>query len=110
MAVNLDRKVQFQRQTFVDDGFSQVEVWADHGPRISAGRQDVSDGEKAVSGWIEAALVTRFTVRFSSFSRDLTPKDRLKSEGRTYDIQGIKEQAKTRRAFLEITAIARTDV
>lgn len=110
MAVNLDRKAQFQRFTLIDDGYQTIEVWADHGSPVSAARHDVNDSEKAAAGWIEATMVSRFLVRSSTFTRDISPLDRLRHGGRIWDIQGIKEAPKGRHAFLEITARARTDV
>lgn len=106
-AGTLDRRLQFQRFTAVDDGLQMVEAWADHGSPIWAARKDVSDGERAAAGWIEATSVARFTVRSSSFTRGLSPKDRLITDGREYHIQGIKELG--RKDWLEITAIARVD-
>lgn len=106
----LDRRVQFQRATYVDDGFGKVPVWSDHGGRIFAARQDVSDGERAAAGQIEATIVARFVVRSSPFTRALNPGDRLSHECKEWDIQGIKEARMGRRAFLEITARARADV
>ena len=106
-AGQLDRRIQFRRSQASDDGFSTVEAWADHGKAVWASRRDVSDRERQLSGQIGAVLMTRFVVRWSSFSSDITPKDRLICEGREFDILGIKEQG--RRTFLEITAQARAD-
>ena len=108
MGVKLDRIVQFQRATLEDDGFGTVEVWAEHGGRQYAARRDVSDSEKAAQGTVMATLQTRFVVRFSVFTRDLTPIDRLTHEGRTFSIAGIKELP-GRRRFLEITCSTRSD-
>ncbi|MCL4065339.1 phage head closure protein [Pseudomonas sp. GX19020] len=107
-AGKLDRRVQFQRATNVDDGLQQKEVFTNHGGRVWAGRRDVSDAERAVAGWIEATVACRFTIRSSSFSRGLTAKDRLICEGLSFDIQGIKQL--DRRDYLEITATARADL
>ena len=103
----LDRSVQFQRAAKIDDGLQVVDVWASHGLPEPAARKDVSDGERAAAGWVEATQVSRFTVRSSDFTRALTPKDRLTCDGLTFDIQGIKEIG---RRDLEITAIARADL
>lgn len=105
-AGKLDRSAQFQRATLVDDGLQSVETWANHGYPEPVARGDVSDAERAAAGWIEATVVSRFTVRSSDFTRDLTPKDRLICDGLSFDIQGIKEVS---RAELEITATARAD-
>lgn len=106
---NLDRLVQFQRFTLSDDGFSQVEVWADHGSPIWTQKKDVSDGERWRSSEVQAHIASRFVVRWSSFTTDLTPADRIIFEGSTYDISGIKEIG-PRRRWLEITAAARSDI
>ena len=105
--MNLNRRVQFRRASLSDDGFQQAETWADHGERIPADKTDVSDGERWRAGEGGASITTRFVVRSSTFTRDLTPKDRLICEGREYDISGIKEIG--RRDRLEITASARVD-
>ena len=107
-AGKLDRRVQFQRFDVTDDGFGQVETWADHGGPIWASKTDISDGEKWRASEVAASITTRFVVRYSTFTRDLTPKDRLTFEGRVFDIAGIKEIG-DRRRWLEITAAARVD-
>lgn len=110
MGVILNRQVQFQRSTREDNGFGTAKVWAALGGVIRAARQDVSDEERSASGWVEALLVARFTIRSSAFARALTPADRLTHDGRTWEILGIKEAQPGRYRFLEITARARTDV
>jgi len=107
-AGSLDRLVQFQRATITDDGFSQVETFTAHGVPVWARKTDISDGERFRAGEVAANITTRFVVRWSDFTRDLSPKDRLTCEGRVYDISGIKEP-EGRRQWLEITAAARAD-
>ena len=107
-AGQLDRRVQFFRATVTDDGFSSVETFTAHGQSVPAHRADVSDGEKARAGAVEAILMTRFRVRWSAFTAGITPKDRLTSEGTTFEIVGIKE-AGGRKRFLEITCAARAE-
>ena len=106
-AGTLDRRLQFSRATFSDDGLSSVETWADWGQPVWASKVDVSDGERWRAGSVAAQITTRFRVRYSAFTADLSPKDRLTCEGTTYDITGIKEFG--RRDMLEITAAARAD-
>lgn len=109
--MRLDRKVQFMRRDGgTDSGYGVQYKHIKHGGLVSANRQDVSDSEKAVAGWVVATIVARFTVRSSAFTRDLTPIDQLIQGGKTWDIQGIKEAKQARHAFLEITARARADV
>lgn len=57
---------------------------------------------------MQASVTTRFVVRWSPFTRDLSPRDRLTCEGFEYNIVGIKE-GEGRRQWLEITAAARSD-
>ena len=107
-AGKLDRRVQFQRFTLTDDGFGQVEAFANLGNPIAAGKRDISDGERMRAGEVSAQITSRFHVRSSAFTRDLTPADRLVYDGRTYSIYGIKE-LEGRKRLLEITAGARVD-
>jgi head-tail adaptor len=106
-AVTLDRRVQFLRASLVFNGLEQVETFANHGTPIPAQKKDISDGERWRAGEVQAHITTRFQVRWSAFTAGLTPKDRLSTEGRTYDIFGIKEL--DRRRTLEISAAARAD-
>ena len=107
-AGKLDRRIQFQRFTLTDDGFGQVEAFANLGKTIAAGKRDISDGERMRAGEVSAQITSRFHVRSSAFTRDLTPADRLVYDGRTYSIYGIKE-LEGRKRLLEITAGARVD-
>ena len=107
-AGSLDRHIQFQRATITDNGLSQVETFKAHGVPVWARKTDISDGERFRAGEVAANITTRFVVRWSYFTRDMTPKDRLTCEGRTFDISGIKEP-EGRRQWLEITAAARAD-
>lgn len=106
-AGRLDRLVQFQRATLSDDGFGQVETFADYGDPYFASKTDVSDAERWRAGEVAATVTTRFVVRSCDFTRGLTPKDRISCEGRVYDIFGIKEVGRLK--LLEITAGARID-
>lgn len=107
LAGALDRRVQFQRVILTDDGLSSSEAWADHGQPVWGSKKDVSDGERYRASEVSAQVTTRFQVRYSTFTADITPKDRLVCEGRTYDIVGIKQLG--RRVGFEITAAARID-
>jgi len=107
-AGRLDRRVQFRRAVLIDNGFEQVESFANHGQPVWASKADVSDGERARASEVQAHLTTRFVVRFSAFTASITPKDRLVCDGLEYDISGIKEKG-GRRTLLEISAAARVD-
>lgn len=108
MTGDLDRRVQFRRAGLSDDGFQESEVFRNHGSCVWASKIDASDGERVRAAQVQATITTRFVVRWSPFTVELTPKDRLVCEGVEYDISGIKERG-TRHEFLEITAAARAD-
>jgi SPP1 family predicted phage head-tail adaptor len=105
----IDRQIQFQRATSADDGYGVVTSWANHGGLQWASKADVSDGERWRASEVSAIITTRFVVRYSEFTRGITPKDRLTCDGFSYDISGIKE-IDGRRKWLEITAAARSDL
>jgi len=107
-AGKLDRRIQFRRYSEADDGYSLAETWADHGSPVWASKADLSDGEKWRAGEVAASVTTRFIIRSSTFSRGVTPKDRLVCDGETYEISGIKE-GKGRKRWLEITCATRAD-
>lgn len=109
-AGNLDRRVQFRRAVLVDDGFGQSEEWHNHGSPVYASKRDISDAERLSAGQVQATITTRFVVRWSSFTADLDPTDRLSCEGREYNITGIKEVPDQRRRMLELTCAARADL
>lgn len=105
--MRLDRRVQFQRAPETAGAFGPVEgVFANHGSPVWAQRKDVSDGERARAGIVEAHLMTRFVVRWSAFTAGITAKDLLVCDGVTFNINGIKEPT-GRRQWIEISATAR---
>ena len=106
-ASDFDRRVQVLRSGLVDDGYQTAEgEYRNYGSAIAASRRDISDGEKLASGAVLASLDTRFRVRSSAFTRCILPSDRLRSEGRIFEILGIKE-VEGRFALIEITCTAR---
>lgn len=106
-AGKLDRRVQFRRFTPTEDGFTTVEVWANHGVPVWASKREASDRERMAAMEVSATITARFQVRYSAFTAGITPKDRLICEGREFNIVGIKELG--RREGFEITANARAD-
>lgn len=103
----MDRRVQFQRAAVFDDGFAEVERFGDYGQPVWAKKTDISDAERLRAGEVQAMLTARFVMRWSNFTSSLTPKDRIKCDGKSFRIFGIKEIG--RREGLEITAGARVD-
>ena len=102
-ASKLDRQIQFQRATLVDDGFGQTEEWAPYGPTIWALRQDVSDGERWRAGQVSATVSTRFHIRDSAFTRTIDARDRIICDGQTFEITGVKQVHPGRRQLIELT-------
>lgn len=102
----LDHRLQFLRGAASDDGMSAAVLsFANHGAPVWGSRRDVSDGERWQAGAMQAQVTARFVVRWSAFAAAITPKDRVRCEGDTYEIAGIKVIG--RREFVEITASAR---
>jgi len=108
-AGRLDRRIQFERATLTFDGLQNVETFAPHGAPLWASKADISDSERWRAGQVAANITTRFMVRWSPFTADITAKDRLTCDGVEYDLSGIKE-GPGRRQWLEITASARADL
>lgn len=107
-AGQLDRRVQFQRGTEAASDFGSIEGdFSDHGSPVWAHRKDVSDGERGRAGIVDTHLMTRFTVRWSAFTADITASDLLVCDGQTFNITGIKEPM-GRRQWIEISATARS--
>lgn len=103
----LDRVLQIRRSVRSDNGLEVVGVWSDHGTPIRARRRDISDQERASSQFTEAVGTSRFVVRSTGFTRDLSPLDRLVERGQLFEIVGIKEFGSY---DLEITATRRSDL
>jgi SPP1 family predicted phage head-tail adaptor len=104
---SLDRRIRLKRRKPgenelgepVDLWFTMATVWAHVAP--------VNDGERWRAGETLAAKLCRFTIRYSSTVASLDPRDRIEYDGRTWDINGVKEMK--RREKLEITATARAE-
>ncbi|WP_417257357.1 phage head closure protein [Celeribacter sp.] len=105
---SFDKRILFLRSIEVDDGYQVTEKFEAHGSPIWAQKTDASDSEKRQAAQLEASVTSRFVVRWSTFTRGITPMDRLTCDGVEYRITGVKE-AEGRRRWLEITADARID-
>jgi len=103
----LDRRIVLKRRKTGTNEFGEpldewtmlATVWASVIP--------VSDGERWRAGETLAAKLCRFTIRYSSKVAVLDPRDQIEYDGRTWDIQGVKEMG--RRQMIEITAAARAE-
>jgi SPP1 family predicted phage head-tail adaptor len=106
-AGQLDRRISILRATVAADGFNeQIQTWEEIAT-VWAHAAPVMDAEKQRAGETLASKSYRFTIRYSSDVADIDPRDRVTFDGRTYDVQGVKEIG--RREGLEITATARAE-
>jgi SPP1 family predicted phage head-tail adaptor len=107
LAGRLDRRISILRATPAADEFNeQVETWGTLAV-VWAHATPVMDAERQRAGETLASKSYRFTIRYSSQVADVDPRDRVTFDGRTYDVQGVKEIG--RREGLEITATARAE-
>lgn len=110
-AGKLDRRIQFQRFSLVDDGFSSVEAWANHGDPVWC-RRRYNAASGSLSARIEQDQVvefsdTKFEIRSSAFALGITVNDRLICDGETFEIKGIQPIG---RSMIEIKGRARAGV
>ena len=103
----LDRRVRIERRSGQTNGFGEtIETWLDMGA-VWASRWDVSDSEQMKAAELGGAVTTRFKVRYSSLTETIGARDRLRSEGRVYEVTGVKQIG--RREIIEITTVVRTE-
>lgn len=109
-AGDLDRRITLQRVSSANGvPYNEpVETWSDLGT-VWAKRYDASAAESYRAAEVGAEISTRFTVRYSSLTRTLTPKDRISFDGKLFNITGCREPAGTTRQWIEIDATARAD-
>lgn len=106
-AGRLDRRITILRATTSANGFNEpVETWSDFAT-VWAAAAPVMDGEKWAAGQTLATQSIRFTVRWSYAASTITPTDRVRYDGRVYDINGVKDMG--RNEFRELTATARAE-
>ena len=109
-AGDLDRRIRLERAQASRDatGGALDEGWTPLAT-VWAARADLSDGERFQADERAAIRLTRFTVRSSSITRDLTPADRVFHDDAFYEITGIKEIKDGRNNYLELTTVVRND-
>lgn len=106
-AGSLDRRVTILRATNARNSFNeQVATW-NTVATVWAAVAPISDGERLRAGESLATRKHRFTVRHSALMATVDTRDRLKFEGREFDVNGVKELG--RREGYEITATARAE-
>lgn len=109
-AGNLDRRIRFERDTAGRDdmGGTTSEGWAPLGT-VWGNRADASDGERYAAEQTAATRMTRFKVRSSRMTRDVTAADRIVHDRQCYEILGSKETTEGRNRYLEFSTVVRDD-
>jgi len=103
-AGKLDRRIIIERATFVLDAFGAAIPSWDEVATVWAEVTPISDAERWAAAEIAATVTTRFRIRWGV---GVTVQDRIRFEGRLYDISGTKEVG--RRQWQELTASARAE-
>lgn len=108
-AGELDRRITIERYTESRNEFNEpVLSWLPLAT-VWANRRDASASESWRAQEVGAQITTRFRIRYSSEVADVNPRDRIRYEGRLYNIVGVREAADGRNVALEIDAVARAD-
>jgi SPP1 family predicted phage head-tail adaptor len=106
-AGKLDRRIAIQRATVTPNEFNDpIETWSDL-TTVWAKRRDASATESYRAQEVGAEITARFTVRWSSVVASVTPRDRLRFDGRLYNITAVRDVGRNR--WREIDAVARAD-
>jgi SPP1 family predicted phage head-tail adaptor len=106
-AGKLDRRIVIKTRKAGTNAFGEpVDQWSTLAT-VWASVVPVKDGERWRAGETLASKLCRFTIRYSAAVAGVDPRDQIEHDGRTWDIQGIKELG--RREMLEITAAARAE-
>lgn len=104
----MDRIVTILRANISKDGFNaDITTWLPIASDVWAEAEPVNDAERLRAGEVLASKQYRFRIRFSPEVADVDSRDRIRYDGRIYDINGVKEIG--RAVGLEITATARAD-
>lgn len=103
-AGSLDRRITVERATMSSDGLGgKTPTWAPLAT-VWGSKKDVSDSERVRALEVEAAVETRFVIRWGL---GVTTRDRVICEGRTYDLTAVKEIG--RHEGQELSGVARAD-
>jgi head-tail adaptor len=104
---DLDRRITIRRRMEIgrDPLNSPIYGIADFA-KLAARREDLSDTERLAAGVVANERLTRFLVRSSTKARAILHTDIIAHDGRTWQIDGLKEARGGRLRFVEITAKA----
>ena len=106
-AGDLNRRITLLKYSYeVGEAGAPIETWTPYAT-VWASREDISDSEKLAGYGPVSTLFTRFVVHHSAASAAFTVDDRVRQDGRDWDITGIKEAKNTNGRFLEISTKVR---
>jgi SPP1 family predicted phage head-tail adaptor len=107
-AGQLDRRLTVLRASIsYSASNAAVETWATLAT-VWASKEDVSAAEGVRADEIEAQDTARFIVRSYELTRGISPRDRLRFDGREYNVTGNRE-SRRRNHMREIDAVARSE-
>jgi SPP1 family predicted phage head-tail adaptor len=103
----LDKRLTVLRATYTNNEYNEpIETWVEF-VSVWAERKDVSLGEMIRAAELGAKITAHFLIRYSPETSTITAKDRIETEGLTYNIIGIRELERDH--WYEVHAVARTD-
>ena len=104
----LDRRIVIRRKTVTYNSFNEpIEGWRTVFT-VWANRSDASASEAYRAKEVGAEITTRFTVRWSSQTRSIDPKDVVRFGRRNYNIVAVRDLERNR--WREIDAVSRSDI
>jgi SPP1 family predicted phage head-tail adaptor len=104
-AGTLNWRIQVQRVEIQANEFNEpVETWVDL-VSVWAERKEVSARERLAAQQVGAELTTRFTIRYSSQTKDINPRDRIVFDGNIYNITATRNIDRNR--WREIDAVVK---
>ncbi len=107
-AGSLTKRVTILRaESSVNDYNEAVMTWGEF-CSVWAREEPISDSERFRAGETLANRKSRFTIRHSADVSSVDPRDRLRFDGRDWDIEGVKS-AGAHGESIEITATARAE-
>lgn len=97
----MDRRITIQRFTTTKNAFNEdVEAWTDV-RTVWAEAKPYRGSERFAAAEVAGSAVTTFVMRHWP---DLTPKDRISYDGKTWDIHHVREIGRRRGSEADCTA------
>ena len=105
-AGDLDREVTIERYTFSRGPNNEpLETWTPDAEPLAASWRRATANERLAAAQVSASVTDIFEVRWTEDLEDLNPKDRLRYEGRIYDIGEVTEIGRREGQLIRATAV-----